>query len=599
MASGGSSARRGRGRGGFDTRGGRGGMNMNSGRGGRGGFARSALSSTSSRQNQYRPASPSESSESAPSHSSSSESEIVDIIQPPPKTTWQHPTSTASSSASIPKLATFEFTIPIPRKFRDVSELSQPTNPKVISPTTPALPTSSASNPEDNELVLLDGDAPHELAHEVVTAPLVTRDAYLFGEGLRSSIPQYGILGSIVSIHSQSTVDSHEDPRIYLNTNAPFSAVVCGVQGSGKSHTVGVLLESMMIPDDTRLGALTKPLAGLVLHYGENGGSQPCEAAYQCLTADPKIRPPVVKVHVSPSRIGTMTQVYSAVFGKRVEVIPLKFAHSELDAQAFLSMMCVSTGKEPPLYVQVILSILREMGDTFTYLGFQSVLEEKKSNGEFNLAQLAGIKQRMNLLETFLGSKRIVAPRFANGQITIVDLTDPFIDPASACSIFEIVTRLFVRADVGTGKVLIVDEAHKYLTMGSGSTDLTRTLLSIVRQQRHLGMRMILSTQEPTVIPSVLLDLCTITIMHRFSSIGWFDHLSKHVSSQFTSEAFDTLVRLQTGQAIVLAPAGLGVFKKGGEADTKRHVASFGRRWLVVKTRRRLTKDGGASILVV
>ncbi|KAG8885147.1 hypothetical protein FRB97_001965 [Tulasnella sp. 331] len=569
MASGGSSARRGRGRGGFDTRGGRGGMNMNSGRGGRGGFARSALSSTSSRQNQYRPASPSESSESAPSHSSSSESEIVDIIQPPPKTTWQHPTSTASSSASIPKLATFEFTIPIPRKFRDVSELSQPTNPKVISPTTPALPTSSASNPEDNELVLLDGDAPHELAHEVVTAPLVTRDAYLFGEGLRSSIPQYGILGSIVSIHSQSTVDSHEDPRIYLNTNAPFSAVVCGVQGSGKSHTVGVLLESMMIPDDTRLGALTKPLAGLVLHYGENGGSQPCEAAYQCLTADPKIRPPVVKVHVSPSRIGTMTQVYSAVFGKRVEVIPLKFAHSELDAQAFLSMMCVSTGKEPPLYVQVILSILREMGDTFTYLGFQSVLEEKKSNGEFNLAQLAGIKQRMNLLETFLGSKRIVAPRFANGQITIVDLTDPFIDPASACSIFEIVTRLFVRADVGTGKVLIVDEAHKYLTMGSGSTDLTRTLLSIVRQQRHLGMRMILSTQEPTVIPS------------------------------FTSEAFDTLVRLQTGQAIVLAPAGLGVFKKGGETDTKRHVASFGRRWLVVKTRRRLTKDGGASILVV
>lgn len=52
-------------------------------------------------------------------------------------------------------------------------------------------------------------------------------------------------------------------------------------------------------------------------------------------------------------------------------------------------------------------------------------------------------------------------PRFAAGQLTIIDLSDPFIDPASACGLFEIVTRLFVRAELGTGKVLVVDEAHK------------------------------------------------------------------------------------------------------------------------------------------
>jgi hypothetical protein len=48
--------------------------------------------------------------------------------------------------------------------------------------------------------------------------------------------------------------------------------------------------------------------------------------------------------------------------------------------------------------------------------------------------------------------------------MTIVDLSDPFIDAASASGIFEIVTRLFQRADVGTGKVLVVDEAHKVRT---------------------------------------------------------------------------------------------------------------------------------------
>ena len=51
--------------------------------------------------------------------------------------------------------------------------------------------------------------------------------------------------------------------------------------------------------------------------------------------------------------------------------------------------------------------------------------------------------------------------RFAAGQLTIIDLSDPFLDAASACGLFEIIIRLFIRADVDTGKVLVVDEAHK------------------------------------------------------------------------------------------------------------------------------------------
>lgn len=58
-------------------------------------------------------------------------------------------------------------------------------------------------------------------------------------------------------------------------------------------------------------------------------------------------------------------------------------------------------------------------------------------------------------------SWEFVESRFMPGALTIIDLSDPFIDPAAACGLFEIITRLFVRADVGTGKVLVVDEAHK------------------------------------------------------------------------------------------------------------------------------------------
>lgn len=115
-------------------------------------------------------------------------------------------------------------------------------------------------------------------------------------------------------------------------------------------------------------------------------------------------------------------------------------------------------------------SILRELGEKYTYKAFIDELEASKR--KFNPAQLSGLEQRMSLLNSFLepsskgkvkGSKARPS-RFAPGQLTIVDLSDPFLDSSSACGLFEIVLRLFMRAEVDTGKVLLVDEAHKVCT---------------------------------------------------------------------------------------------------------------------------------------
>jgi len=80
----------------------------------------------------------------------------------------------------------------------------------------------------------------------------------------------------------------------------------------------------------------------------------------------------------------------------------------------------------------------------------------------FSKVQRAHLDQRMALLNLFTSTEPSELPRFAPGQLTIVDLSDPFIDPKSACGLFDIVTRIFTRTDLGkAGKVLLVDEAHK------------------------------------------------------------------------------------------------------------------------------------------
>jgi hypothetical protein len=91
---------------------------------------------------------------------------------------------------------------------------------------------------------------------------------------------------------------------------------------------------------------------------------------------------------------------------------------------------------------------------------------------DLNPAQLSGLEQRMSLIKSFIDNTTAAGKRFAAGRLTIVDLSDPFIDPASACGLFEIITRMFMRAEVGTGKVLVVDEAHKvlnHIAVGDGA----------------------------------------------------------------------------------------------------------------------------------
>lgn len=111
----------------------------------------------------------------------------------------------------------------------------------------------------------------------------------------------------------------------------------------------------MLISNYSPIGTLERPLSGLVLHFGQGGpSSRPSEAAWVGVSETKDVRPPSVRVFVSHSSLKTMTAVY-APLGKNITVEPLFFTEDELDAESFLSMMCVSHSESAPLYIQIIL----------------------------------------------------------------------------------------------------------------------------------------------------------------------------------------------------------------------------------------------------
>jgi hypothetical protein len=51
-------------------------------------------------------------------------------------------------------------------------------------------------------------------------------------------------------------------------------------------------------------------------------------------------------------------------------------------------------------------------------------------------------------------------------------LSSPFMDATSACGFFDMILGLFIEADVASGKIVVLDEAHKvYLSSSSALRD--------------------------------------------------------------------------------------------------------------------------------
>lgn len=227
--------------------------------------------------------------------------------------------------------------------------------------------------------------------------------------------------------------------------------------------------------------------------------------------------------------------------------------------------------------------------------------------------------------------------------MTIVDLSCPCVTPETACSLFNICLSLFLEQTSDVGKVIALDEAHKYMNQSSETATLTESLLATIRLQRHLGARILISTQEPTISPK-LLDLCSVTLVHRFTSPDWLAALRKHLagvstvskasgarksssasSSSTTSssssgsdsdsdtdgcigtvsiggdnpsvELFSQIVGLRVGEALVFAPSAIVGVGAGTGPKSGPLIKRLGNGVLKVRVRSRVTDDGGKSIM--
>lgn len=235
-------------------------------------------------------------------------------------------------------------------------------------------------------------------------------------------------------------------------------------------------------------------------------------------------------------------------------------------------MAFVEKSDTVPLYTEVLQRILRRMaisdqGRGFNYSEFLQHMEAASLTPE----QQRPMRLRLDLLQSFMSGPPTKADlkkkepwRLMNlqpGTLTIVDLSDPFLDDATVCMLFDICLGIARGKRPSCGLVVALDGAHKYMNQSPAAANFTDRSPTTVREQRHIGTRIVISTQELT-ISGKLLDPCSVSIVHKSKKPAWFQAICAQLegasrllnSTEAQASIIKGIIGLAVGERRVFAP---------------------------------------------
>jgi DNA helicase HerA-like ATPase len=146
---------------------------------------------------------------------------------------------------------------------------------------------------------------------------------------------------------------------------------------------------------------------------------------------------------------------------------------------------------------------------------------------------------------------------FKVGRLSIVDFSDAS-DYVRNMVIAELLHKVwkYKIAHPESGKLLIViEEAHAFISKEKRDRMLATLMLLIetARRGRKRGLNLGIVTQQPTHLPTELLELCNTRIIHRTNSTANIEVL-RESTGNVPDEMWNTVTSLGRGEAIVSTP---------------------------------------------
>jgi hypothetical protein len=424
-------------------------------------------------------------------------------------------------------------------------------------------PAAVAVDPE--EAVQPEHEEPEHPTPEPAPLAEVSYDIML---GVNGGSPQYGLLGEV------------SGRKVALDLNQTHTISLFGVQGGGKSYTLGTVIEMASMPLK-HINVLPSPLASVIFHYSSTQDYAPeFTSMIKANSVDEEIRSLRERYKANPEAMKDVLILtpkdkvdYRRDEFPDIEVKPIAFSASELKV-AHWKFLMGAIGSQS-MYMRQINLIMRGLRDNLTLDALRSGIENSSLSD--NLKELA--HTRLSFASEYIDDSQRLQDLIRPGRLIIVDLRDEYIEKDEALGLFVVMLQIFSEATYrgsAFNKLVVFDEAHKYIE----NDDLVSELVDVVRLVRHKGTIIMVASQDPPSVPVSLIELSSQIIMHKFNSPAWLKHIQKANAAlgELTSEKMS---HLGTGEAYVWSN------KASDDAFTRGAVK--------IKCRPRITQHGGST----
>ena len=333
--------------------------------------------------------------------------------------------------------------------------------------------------------------------------------------GATQRSPQFGLLGEA------------SGRKIALDLNQTQTISLFGVQGGGKSYTLGSIVEMACMPIQG-VNVLPRPLAAVIFHYSSTLDYRP-EFTSMALpnTDDAQVQELRDRYGAQPHALDDiMLLTPAAKLAERtaeypgMKVRPICFKASELKA-AHWKFLMGAVGSQS-MYIRQVSLIMKKLRNELTLAGLRKGIED--SGLSDHLKELALL--RLRFAEEYINDEQDLTSILRPGRLVIVDLRDELVEKDEALGLFVVLLQMFAEATYQGrqfNKLVVFDEAHKYID----NPDLVAGLIEVVREMRHKGTSILVASQDPPSVPASLIELSTQIILHKFNSPSWLKHIQK------------------------------------------------------------------------
>lgn len=353
------------------------------------------------------------------------------------------------------------------------------------------------------------------------------------------------------------------DP-VYLTAKGAHAALICGKRGSGKSYTLGVVVEELIArAEDQVIPIIVDPMGVYHTMIQANLAQQEDLFEWGLSTKGYDIR---LLIPGEPDSLYDR-DVLAALEDRGVTVASLQLNASDLTPDGWCDLFDVDVNK--PMGI-VLFRAVQRLAHKAENFGIGEITKAIELNGR---AQDTSKEALLNRLEAARGWQifsedhyRPLQEQFVPGKVNIVDLSrlEPGPRGRRNLAVSIIARNLFrARADARLREEfnlasplprvwLLIDEAHQFVPSGS-STLAKDQLVRWAKEGRQPGLTLVVATQQPSAIDPEVLSQCDLILSHKLTTRADINALNS-LSQDYMGSELRTFIRnlKRTGEAVLV-----------------------------------------------